>query len=395
MPTPFKVNVPEETLEYIRKRVADYPWEYQPDDDRGWYYGTNMDYLKEFCEYWVKEYDWRAYEDKMNKFNHFKADVDGVEMHYIYEKGSGANPKPLLINHGWPGSIVEFLEIIEPLAHPERFGGKEEDAFTVIAPSLPGFGFSGRPSRPMGPRQMAVIMNKLMVEVLGFDEYIAQGGDWGSVVTNWLGYDHAENCKAIHVNCAGMRHVDGPQTPEEIEWQENLNRDQIMEDGYRTQMGTKPQTLSYAMADSPVGQAAWILEKFHTWSDFEGDDIEKAYTKDILLTNIMVYVVTKCFNSASWVYFGRREEGEGLLGPDGARGLETCGRVLGADGRRVEVPTACALFPAEMLPWPPKTYCERMYNVTQWSVMDHGGHFAALENGGALVEDIRKFARTL
>ena len=391
---PFKVNVPEETLEYIKKRVTDYPWQYGPDDG-SWYYGTNIDYLKEFCDYWVKEYDWRKYEAKINQFPQFKAEVDGVEMHFIHEKGSGSNPTPLMISHGWPGSVVEFLDIIEKLAHPERFGGNEEDAFDVIAPSLPGFGFSGRPSRPMGPRKMAEIINKLMTEVLGYETYLAQGGDWGSVVCNWLGYDHAPACKAIHVNCAGMRHVDGPQTPEEIEWQTKLERDQIMEDGYRTQQATKPQTLSYAMADSPVGQAAWILEKFHTWSDFEGDDIEKAYTKDILLTNIMVYVVTKCFNSASWVYFGRREEGEGLLGPDGARGLETCGRVLGADGRRVEVPTACALFPAEMLPWPPKTYCERMYNVTQWSVMDHGGHFAALENGGALVEDIRKFARTL
>ncbi len=391
---PFNVNVPQETLDYITKRVTEYPWDYMPDDG-GWLYGTNMDYLKEFCEYWATEYDWRKTEEKLNKFNHFTAEVDGIDMHFIHEKGSGDSPKTLMINHGWPGSVIEFLDIIEPLAHPERFGGKVEDAFDVVAPSLPGFGFSGRPSRPMGPRKMADILNSLMTDVLGYDEYIAQGGDWGSVVTNWIGYDHSDSCKAIHVNCAGMRHVDGPQTPEEIEWQEKLNRDQIMEDGYRTQMATKPQTLSYAMSDSPVGQAAWILEKFHTWSDFEGEDIGKAYSKDTLLSNIMVYIITKTFNSASWVYFGRREEGEGLLGPDGARGLEGCGRVLGADGRKVEVPTACALFPAEMLAWPPRTYCERMYNVTQWSEMDHGGHFAALENGNALVEDIRKFVRTL
>jgi len=396
MLNPFEVKVPNKTLEYIRTRVKEYPWNnIEMPDDGGWLYGTNMAYLKEFCDYWVNEYDWHKWEAKINKFSHFKAPVDGIDIHFIMEKGSGPSPMPLLISHGWPGSIVEFLDIIEPLAHPERFGGKEEDAFDVIAPSLPGFGFSGRPSRPMGPRKMAEIFNKFMTETLGYKKYLAQGGDWGSVISNWLGYDHADSCMAIHVNCAGMRHVDGPQTPEEVAWQEKLERDQIMEDGYRTQQGTKPQTLAYAMADSPVGVAAWILEKFKTWSDIQGDDIESAHTKDTLLTNIMVYLVTNTFNTASWVYFGRQEEGEGILGPDGVRGLEGCGRVLGSDGRRIEVPTACALFPAEMLPWPPRSYCERMYNITRWTEMDHGGHFAALEEPELLVDDIRAFARTL
>jgi len=391
---PFHIDVSDKTLDYIRTRVQEYPWGEMPDDG-GWLYGTNLDYMKEFCAYWVNEYDWRKHEAKMNQFSHFTTPIDGIDIHFIQEKGSGSSPMPLLINHGWPGSIVEFLDIIEPLAHPERFGGSVEDAFDVIAPSLPGFGFSGRPSRPIGPRKMAEILNSLMTDSLGYESYLAQGGDWGSVVANWLGYDHTPACRAIHVNCAGMRHADGPQTPEEVAWQEKLERDQIMEDGYRTQQATKPQTLSYAMMDSPVGVAAWILEKFNTWSDTDGDDVESAHSKDTLLTNIMVYIVTRTFNTASWVYFGRREEGEGMLGPDGRRDLEGCGRVLGADGRRIEVPTACALFPAEMLPWPPRSYAERLYNITRWTEMPHGGHFAALEQPTLLVNDIREFARTL
>lgn len=385
----FSVNIPESTLESIKSKVANFPWdEVDMPEDGGWVYGTNKDYLKELCDYWIKNYDWRKFEQRINRFPQFIANVKGEDIHFIYEKGSGKNPTPLLINHGWPGSVVEFLDIIEQLAHPERFGGNEEDAFDVVAPSLPGFGFSGHIKKPMGPRAMAAILDSLMVDVLKYTHYIAQGGDWGSVVSNWLGYDHADTCCAIHVNCAGMRHAKGPQTPEEQEWQDRLNHDQITENGYRTQLATKPQTLAYAMADSPVGQAAWILEKFNTWSDTEGDDVESAHTKDVLLDNIMVYVVTRTFNTAGWVYYGRRIEGESIIGEGD---LERGGRVLGADGRRVEVPTACALFPAEMLEWPPRSYCERMYNLVRWTKMDHGGHFAALENPQALVKDIQEF----
>lgn len=389
----FKVNIPDETLAKIKAKVAAYPWdEVDMPSDGGWVYGTNKDYLKELCDYWVNSFDWRKAEAKMNKFPQFKAMVDGQEMHFIWEKGSGNRKVPLLITHGWPGSFIEFLDIIEPLAHPERFGGKAEDGFDIISPSLPGFGFSGHPEKPMGPRRMAEILNKLVTEVCGYDKYIAQGGDWGSVVSNWIAYDYPEHCCGLHVNCAGMRHAKGPQTPEEIEWQERLNRDQITENGYRTQQATKPQTLAYAMADSPVGVAAWILEKFHTWSDIKNNDVETAHSKDTLLTNIMVYIVTKTFNTASWVYYGRRIEGEGMVGTGD---LEKGGRVLGADGKRIEVPTACALFPAEMLEWPPRSYCERMYNIVRWNKMEYGGHFAALENPKALLNDVREFALSI
>ena len=376
---PFTLFVPDEVLAQIRQRVVDYPWHEMPEDG-GWAYGTNLDYLKEFCSYWVEKYDWRAHEDKINGFDHFTTPVDGIDIHFIREEGSGPAPMPLILSHGWPGTIVEFLDFIEPLAHPERFGGDKSDAFTVIAPSLPGFGFSGRPPRPYGPRKIASLFGTLMKEVLGYEGYLAQGGDWGGGISTWLGFDAAPTCKAIHLNIMMMRHQDGPQTPDEEEWAEQFVREQELEEGYRTIQGTKPQTLSYAMMDSPVGIAAWILEKFNSWSDTTGDDVESAHSKDVLLTNIMVYIVTRTFNTASWIYYGRREEG---------------GRLFDTDGKRVEVPTACALFPKELLSWPPRSYVERIVNVQRWTEMPKGGHFAALEVPDLLLNDIRAFARTL
>ncbi|MFU1479672.1 epoxide hydrolase family protein [Roseovarius sp. C7] len=377
--TPFSFHVPDEALDHIRDRVSNFRWHYMPNDG-GWDYGTNMDYLKELCAYWMDGFDWRAQEARINSFANYKASVDGIDMHFIHEQGSGDNPMPLMISHGWPGSVAEFYELIQPLAHPERFGGNVEDAFTVITPSLPGFGFSGRPPRPYGPRKMAGVINTLMTDTLGFDSYLAQGGDWGGAVCSWLGYDHAPACSAIHINVLTMRHPDGPQTPEEEAWEAQFDHDQIMQNGYRTQQATRPQTLSYAMMDSPVGIAAWLIEKFHDWSDVETGDIESSHSKDELLTNIMIYITTGTFNSASWIYYGRREEG---------------GRVLSPEGRRVEVPTGCAVFPAEMLNWPPRSYADRIYNIQQWTEMPRGGHFAAMEEPEHLLNDIRKFARTL
>lgn len=376
---PFSVNVSDQQIEAIKARVVKFPWHEMPDDG-GWGYGTNLDYMKEFCNYWVTEFDWRKQEQRINRYSNFKTPIDDIDIHFIHEKGSGPNPRPLIISHGWPGTIVEFLDFIDLLAHPENHGGTVEDAFDVVAPSLPGFGFSGRPPRPYGPRKMAAIFNSLMTNVLGYDRYIAQGGDWGGAISSWLGYEHAPSCAAIHINILTMRHKDAPRGAAEIAWAEQFEKDQLVQNGYRTQQATKPQTLSYAMMDSPVGVAAWILEKMHGWSDVAGDDIESVYTKDQLLTNIMVYIVTRTFNTASWIYYGRREEG---------------GRILSPEGKRVEVPTGCALFPKELLAWPPRSYVERIYNVTQWTEMPRGGHFAAMEQPELLIEDVRQFARNL
>ncbi|MGY9055554.1 MAG: epoxide hydrolase family protein [Alphaproteobacteria bacterium] len=376
---PFQISVPDAVLADIRARVAAFPWHEMPDDG-GWEYGANLGYMKELCAYWVDHFDWRAQEAALNKFSHFVAPVEGIDIHFIHEKGSGPNPVPLLISHGWPGSVAEFQQIIEPLTHPERHGGDPNLSFDVIAPSLPGFGYSGRPPRPYGPRKIAGLFNSLMTDVLGYDHYVAQGGDWGGAVSSWLGFDHSAACRAIHLNVLITRTPDGPQGPEEQAWSDRFDHEQIMQEGYRTQQATKPQTLSYAMMDSPVGIAAWLVEKFNAWSDTDGDDVESVYTKDELLTGIMIYVTTRTFNTATWIYYGRREEG---------------GRVMSPEGLRVEVPTGCALFPKELLAWAPRSYVERIYNVTHWTEMPKGGHFAAMEEPMLLVEDIRKFVRGL
>jgi microsomal epoxide hydrolase len=376
---PFKLNIPDKTLQEIHTKVKNYPWHEMPDDG-GWKYGSNLDYMKELSSYWVNDFDWRKHEAEINNFSNFTTVVDDIEIHFIHEKGSGSNPTPLLLMHGWPGSVVEFLHIIEKLAHPEKFGGKIEDAFDVIAPSLPGFGFSARPSKPIGPRKIAAILNKLMIDNLEYKNYLAQGGDWGATIANWIGYDYPKSCKAIHINCLTMRHPDGPQSKEERDWQDRFDKEQIMQDGYRTQQATKPQTLSYGMMDSPVGIAAWIIEKMYFWSDLKNGDIESVYSKDTLLANIMVYVVTKTFNTASWIYYGRREEG---------------GRFFPKDFKKIEIPTGVAVFPAEMSEWPPRTYVERIFNVTQWTEMKSGGHFAAMEQPELLINDIVKFAKKI
>ena len=376
---PFKVDISEENLQNIYSKVKNYHWHEMPDDG-GWNYGTNLEYMKDFSKYWGEKFDWRKTEKKINKFKNFKSNINGVDIHFIHEKGSGSNPKPLLLSHGWPGSIVEFLHIIDQLAHPEKFGGKEEDAFDVVVPSLPGFGFSGRPSKPIGPRKMASIFNILMTDNLGYKKYIAQGGDFGGTICTWLAYDFPKSLTGIHINILITRHPDGPQTEEEKEWQERFKKEQRIEDGYRTQQATKPQTLSYAMMDSPVGVAAWIIEKMRGWSDIKNGDIESVYSKDILLSNIMIYLVTKTFNTASWIYYGRREEG---------------GRSLPKEDLPLKVPTAVALFPKEYLEWAPRSYVERIYNIQRWTKMPKGGHFAALEQPDLLVKDIRDFAKSL
>ena len=375
----FQINISKKILKEIKDKIKKYPWHEMPNKG-GWTYGVNLPYMKKLSKYWVTKFDWKKYEKKINNFSNFKSKIDDIDIHFIHEKGSGVNPTPLLLMHGWPGSVIEFLHIIEKLAHPEKFGGNIEDAFDVIVPSLPGFGFSGRPANPIGPRTIAKILNKLMTKKLKYRSYIAQGGDWGATIANWIGYDHSKSCKAIHINCLTMRHPDGPQSKQEEAWQQKFNNDQLMQDGYRIQQATKPQTLSYGMMDSPVGIAAWIIEKMYSWSDLKNGDIESVYSKDTLLGNIMVYIITKTFNTATWIYYGRREEG---------------GRFFPKDFKKIEIPTAVAIFPAVMSEWPPKSYVYRMFNITQWTKMPSGGHFAALEEPELLVNDLVKFSRSV
>ena len=371
----FEINFSDLEIQNVKTKVASFPWHEMPKDG-GWSFGTNIDYMKNLADYWTKEYDWKSQEVRLNQFPNYKTKVDDLDIHFIIKKSSSPKAIPLILIHGWPGSIVEFLEIIDPLCEPEKYGNDNEVCFDIIAPSIPGFAFSGKPENPIGPRKIASIFNKLMTEKLGYKKYVAQGGDWGSAISTWLGFDHSKNCKGIHINMLPARHIDGPQTEEEKSWDRQFSKDYVSQSGYFAIQSTKPQTLSYAMMDSPVGVAAWIIEKFYHWSDLEDRSLELTYQKDDLLTNIMIYILTKSFNTSSWIYYGRAKEG---------------GRILSQDGRRVEVPTGCAVYPKEFLTWPPKSYVERLFNLVHWTEMDKGGHFAALEQPSSLIKDIQDF----
>ena len=371
----FEIYFSDVEIQNIKTKVASFPWHEMPKDG-GWSFGTNIDYMKNLADYWTKEYDWKSQEVRLNQFPNYKTKVDDLDIHFIIKKSSSPKAIPLILIHGWPGSIVEFLEIIDPLCEPEKYGNNNEVCFDIIAPSIPGFAFSGKPENPIGPRKIASIFNKLMTEKLGYKKYVAQGGDWGSAISTWLGFDHSKNCKGIHINMLPARHIDGPKTEEEKSWDRQFSKDYVSQSGYFAIQSTKPQTLSYAMMDSPVGVAAWIIEKFYHWSDLEDRSLELTYQKDDLLTNIMIYILTKSFNTSSWIYYGRAKEG---------------GRILSQDGRRVEVPTGCAVYPKEFLTWPPKSYVERLFNLVHWTEMNNGGHFAALEQPSSLIKDIQDF----
>ena len=375
----FEINFSDVEIQNVKTKVASFPWHEMPKDG-GWSFGTNIDYMKNLADYWTKEYDWKSQEARLNQFPNYKTKVDDLDIHFIIKKSSSPKAIPLILIHGWPGSIVEFLEIIDPLCEPEKYGNNNEICFDIIAPSIPGFAFSGKPENPIGPRKIASIFNKLMTEKLGYKKYVAQGGDWGSAISTWLGFDHSKNCKGIHINMLPARHIDGPKTEEEKSWDRQFSKDYVSQSGYFAIQSTKPQTLSYSMMDSPVGVAAWIIEKFYHWSDLEDRSLELTYQKDDLLTNIMIYILTKSFNTSSWIYYGRAKEG---------------GRILSQDGRRVEVPTGCAVYPKEFLTWPPKSYVERLFNIVHWTEMNKGGHFAALEQPSSLINDIQDFCKKI
>lgn len=393
-PTPFKIAIPQGKLDAIMARVAAYQWHEMPDIAAGadrWAYGTDMAYMRELCDYWRTAFDWHKAETRLNAYPQFKLTIDGQEIHYLHIKGSGTSPQPMLLTHGWPGSVFEFYDAIERLAHPEKFGGRAEDGLDLVIPSLPGYGFSGKPGKPVGPKYTAALWDKLMREGLGYKTYLAQGGDWGAVVTGWLGYLHGTDkqggCKAIHINMNGLRAAVLPETDEEKAWAQTAGATLAMDGAYLQIQMTKPQTLSYAMMDSPVGAAAWIVEKMHSWSDrrahagsahHETGHLENAFTKDQMLTDIMIYLVTETFNTATWFYRGYMEEGGASMEP----------------GTRVEVPTGMAKFPGEALSYclGPRGYMEKGYNVVHWSEPDRGGHFAAFENPVGFATDVSAFA---
>jgi pimeloyl-ACP methyl ester carboxylesterase len=377
---PFRIDIPDAVLHDLTQRLerVRLPGEVA---GAGWAYGTELGYLRDLIRYWRDEFDWRRAEAALNRLPQFMATVHGVDLHFVHAKGVGPRPFPLLFSHGWPGSFWEIHKIIGPLTDPAAHGGDPEDAFDVVAPSLPGYGFSPDPGTPgMHYGAIADLFAALMTETLGYERFGAQGGDWGAGITSRLGDVYPDVVTGIHVNMVAAQPTldegSPPLTEAEKAFMAEADRWRREEGAYNALQSTKPQTLAFALTDSPAGLAAWIVEKFRTWSDCDGD-VERRFTKDELLTNVMIYWVTGCIGSSVRLYY------------ESAR----VRRPLPA-GHRITAPAAFASFKAE-LTHPPREWIERAYDLRRWSTFDRGGHFPALEEPGLLVEDVRAFFRPL
>ncbi|HJT88138.1 MAG TPA: epoxide hydrolase, partial [Bryobacteraceae bacterium] len=339
-----------------------------------WRYGADWDYMRALAEYWTTRFDWRKAEAGLNRYPQYLARVEDFDIHFYHLKGQGPRSVPLVLTHGWPGSVFEFLEAIGPLSDPARFGGSPEDAFDVVVPSLPGFGFSSKPKgKPVGPPTTARLWNKLMTEVLGYPRYGAQGGDWGNAVTIQLAREYPGALVGIHLNGAGAGVPPAGEQPEEVrEWQRAAAAYRATELDYFNEQQHKPQTVAFALSDNPLGAAAWIVEKLKVWSD-SGNDLDQTFTKDQVLTNVMLYLVTGTTGTGVWFYRGAADDGSTARG-------------------KVSVPTGFASFPKEMPPLnPPRSLLEQSFHLVHYTRMPHGGHFACLEQPKLFVDDVRLF----
>lgn len=373
--THFEIPVLADEAAWIAGRVRDFRFFEEP-EGAGWAHGANREYMQRLRAYWLDGFDWEAAVARLNRHAHVRVDVgDGFKLHAIHRRSSRADAQPLLIAHGWPGSVLEFDAIIERLAEPED---PAMPAFHVVAPSLPGYAWSDRPEAPLGPRAVAGLYDRLM-PALGYERYIYQGGDWGCVIGGWIGLDSAR-VQALHINGYGLRSADlHPETPEDMAWLQKAMAVRERETAYLQLQGTKPQSLGFAMMDSPMGVAAWFAEKFVGWSDIGKGVVDPPYGFDWMLSNIMVYLTTRSFLTASWIYRGMFLEG-GFAMPE---------------GRRVEVPVGVAAFPHDLLAFPPRAMVERGYNVVRYSAMPRGGHFASLEEPELFLADLRGFVAGL
>jgi pimeloyl-ACP methyl ester carboxylesterase len=367
---PFTIDVPESVLDDLRTRLRHTRW---PDrelvDDVS--QGVPLAYVQEVATYWAEQYDWRRRERALNRFDHFVTEIDGIDIHFIHQRSPHPEAMPLVLTHGWPGSIVEFHKVIEPLIDPVAFGGDAADAFHVVVPSLPGFGFSGQPTEVgWGIERIGAAWATLMAR-LGYDRYLAQGGDWGSSVTAVIGSTDTEHCAAIHVTLAMPRTPPGePADDAEAHALQRLQHYLEWDSGYMRQQKTRPQTLGYGLADSPTGQLAWILEKFWAWTDCDGHP-ENVLTRDEMLDDVTIYWVTNTATSSSRIYW------------------ESAGKARPV----VEIPTGITVYPGEIVP-PVRRWVAAQYpNVVYWREYDKGGHFAAFEVPDTFVADIREWAR--
>lgn len=374
MISPYTIAIPDERLLAIRAKVDAYDWGQLPDAG-AWSAGVGIADLKRLVAYWRDAYDWRAAERRLNKLPHFIAEIEGEPIHFIHVRGDGSKP-PLLLLHGWPGSFIEFEQLLEPLA---------ADGHDVVVPSLPGFAFSNPITGIIGPKRAGELMHALMTELFGQTRYIVQGGDWGAHIASWMAHARPDALLGFHINMASIFAEDAvPTTPEEKEL--ITRRDAILdrETGYNHQQETRPQTLGAALADSPVGAAGWILEKFGAWADLPpradgSPDLWARFTEEQLLTNIMLYLAPSAIVTASWIYRGKRLEGSDRF----------------PAGTRIRVPMGIAAFPDPVFLPTPRSFAQKTYDVVQYTELPSGGHFAALEEPALMLADLRAFVATL
>lgn len=379
--SPFEIRVAEEVLQDLKRRLASTRW---PDEIVGaeWEYGTNLDYLKQLISYWHDAFDWRAQEASLNSFANFREKIEGLNVHFIYERGKGPKPIPLIITSGWPSSFFEITKIIPFLTDPAKYGGNSADSFDVIVPSIPGFGFSDRPSQKgFHVPQIAHLWKQLMVDVLGYRHFGACGSDWGNTITARLGFDAPQHVLGIQVSAVfrGLPKNPHPGTKKMSETERALIERHAHwneeEGGYYHLQATKPQTVAYGLNDSPAGLAAWLVEKFRSWSDWDRDG-KDAFSRDELLTNITLYWITQTIASSMRLYYEFRQS-PWILKP----------------GERIEVPTSVTSFPKETVR-PLREWTERFYNVQRWTEFPRGGHFPCFEEPQLMAENLRAFFRS-
>ncbi|MEJ1161722.1 epoxide hydrolase family protein [Prosthecomicrobium sp. N25] len=378
-PVPFTLSVPDSALADLRARLAltRFPDQvFEP-----WEMGSDLGFMQRLTAYWRDGFDWRAAEARLNALPQFRVRLDGFDQHFIRVEGQGPSPVPLLLVHGWPGSVLEFLDIIPRLTDPGRFGGDPADAVTVIAPSLPGYTLSFQPGQArFGVEEMAGTLARLMTEVLGYDRFAAQGGDWGSFVTSRIAYEHPDRMIGLHLNMVPIRRdptLAETATAEERAYAEALTVFLKEETGYQWIQGTRPLTLAYGLTDSPAGLAAWIIEKFQRWADCGGDPLS-VFSMDQLLANVSLYWFTGSIGSSFHPYHARMHRPWPI-----------------PDGGPITVPTGYAAFPTEIVR-PPRSLAARTYrDIRRWTVMERGGHFAAMEQPEALAREILAFLRPL
>ncbi len=375
---PFSLDIPAADIADLKNRLAGARWP-EAETVEDWSQGLPLAYHREFCHYWGNEYDWYQTQERLNHHDQFITDIDGLDIHFLHIRSSHENAMPLIITHGWPGSIIEFHKILEALTEPTRHGGSAEDAFHLVCPSLPGYGFSGKPKTTgWGVEKIAAAWDTLMLRI-GYDSYVAQGGDWGSAVTTTIGMQDKGHCIGIHVNMpnAGATRA-ARENPDDADKAALAGAAfyQQWDSGYSKQQSTRPQTLGYGLADSPVGQSAWILEKFYQWTDCKGHP-ENVLTRDEIIDNIMFYWLTNSGASSARLYW------------------ESFGTAFSGADNTVKLPTGISSYPKEIIRTP-RSWAEQRYtNIQYWNDLDRGGHFAAFEQPELFVQEMRNWLKTV